>query len=114
MTDTPLLHVYGQDYQHAPLVVVANREGLLALRAAVDRALHAPLDADLWTMVGSPEPGPMTKDGEHYDVVILRDDSPWLGTKWQGYGFPYHAIDYLDCSAPPLPAYPIRERNADR
>lgn len=103
----PLLHIYGQAYWHQELLIIANRQGLEALRAAVDRALEATLDNEHQAIVKGPEPGPSARDGEHYDVVIWRDDTDWNSDSWQSRGFPYTTIDYMDCSVPELPAYPL-------
>jgi len=105
--DPPLLHVWGQPYEHQPLLIVVNRAGLLALRSAVDNALSATMDASMQAIVKGPGDGPMTRDGEHYDIVIWRDDTDWQGERWGGLGFPYTDIDYLDCNPPDLIAYPI-------
>ena len=108
MSDLPVLHVWGQSYEHQPLLIVGNRDGLLALRGAIDVALDAPLDDAGQAIVKGPGDGPMCRDGEHYDVVVWRDDSDWQVGRWQGRGFPYVDIDYLDCEPPMLPAYPIK------
>jgi hypothetical protein len=52
----PLLHAWGQAIQHDSLLLVGNRAGLLALRAAIDAALEAPLDCDGQAIAKGPEP----------------------------------------------------------
>lgn len=56
------LHVYGQYTYHAPVTVRGSREGLLALRSAIDAALET----------GRGESSAMASDGEGYRIDVSR------------------------------------------
>ena len=67
-----LLNIYGQPYWHADARIIGNREGLIELRRAIDRAVS-----------GLPVPGiSATKllfasDGEGYTVTVECHDDKW-------------------------------------
>ena len=66
---TPQLHVYSQAYQHDECIIVGNREGLRALL----ESLRFALDGE-----GAVPQLVFTSDGEGYDVLAVRLDSPEL------------------------------------
>jgi len=67
-----LLHVWSQKNEHAPLFVVGNREGLLALREAVDAALNHECCGQQVCQ----------GDGELYDLFVACDDTALEHWKW--------------------------------
>lgn len=70
-----IAHVYQHDGHHAPATIVANKEGLLAIRAAIDQALAA--EGDIKT---SAEVVP--NDGEGYHLLIYRVDKSFEDRVW--------------------------------
>lgn len=71
-----LLHIYSQEYWHDDAFLVATRDGLLALRAAIDRALKKGTGSSRF----------FTGDGEGYSahVVLLREEKQetWRMLRW--------------------------------
>ncbi len=61
-SDLPLVHVYGQFTYHDDAVIRGNRNGLTALRDAIDRALAGIDDAA----------EVFANDGEGYRIVVMR------------------------------------------
>jgi hypothetical protein len=57
----PQLHVYAQTTWHDDAFVVGNRQGLEALRAAIDAALSG----------GAGQAQPFVNDGEGFDAHVL-------------------------------------------
>lgn len=77
--DLKITHIYAQDYWHDNSFIVANKEGLLALKRAIEEALkeqHAKADV-------------MTADGEGYSTHILCLQEDWQSEKWQKLMLPY-------------------------
>lgn len=56
----PILHLIAQPYWHRPAFVVGNRDGLTALRDAIDAALAG----------GEPAAETMCRDGEGYRIHV--------------------------------------------
>lgn len=73
-----LLHIYSQEYWHDDAFLVATRDGLLALREAIDRALKKRTGSARF----------FTGDGEGYSVhvVLLRKDKQ---ETWRMLRLPY-------------------------
>jgi hypothetical protein len=67
MDDIALLHLYSPLHHHSDQHVVGNREGLLRLRAAIDRALEEGVGVET----------AFTNDGEGYYLNVVQDDRPW-------------------------------------
>lgn len=81
MSELRLLHVHAQCAHHDDVRIVGNREGLKALFDAIEVALF---DTDV------PGKAPvMVSDGEHYDVFVRLDDSPWNSPTWTKRAVPY-------------------------
>lgn len=60
------LHVYSPIWQHADAIIAGDREGLLSLRDAIDRALEE----------GKAKNDPFCSDGEGFTLhVVQLDDS---------------------------------------
>ncbi len=82
--DPALLHLYAQAMYHFEAYVVGNRAGLLKLREAIDAALAGE---------GSRGTGcardVFVRDGEGYDVFVVREDAPWRGPPWDRLAVPY-------------------------
>lgn len=68
-----ILNIYGQPSHHFEARIVGNREGLEALRNAIDNALiidsHAKAPDDNEPLFAS--------DGEGYEILIDRHDDEW-------------------------------------
>ncbi len=58
---TPMLHLYAQPFWHAEAYIVGDREGLTALRDAIDAALDT----------GRGTASPFASDGEGYELEVL-------------------------------------------
>lgn len=58
---TPMLHLYAQPFWHAEAYIVGDREGLTALRNAIDAALET----------GRATALPFASDGEGYELEIV-------------------------------------------
>ncbi len=68
------IHIYGQPMWHCDAGIVANKEALVAMRVAIDKAL-----IDNEAIVST-----MTDDGEGYDIIIVcKEDN------WDEVAFPY-------------------------
>lgn len=78
-----LIHIYPQESWHMDAYIVANREGLQALKEAIDEALDRE-NAEVEAFVS---------DGEGYEIEIILNDSPWGSTFWKQVAVPYTA-DY--------------------
>lgn len=74
-----LCHLYGQAFYHAPAYIVGNREGLIALRNAIDRAL----------VNGRGQEGLFVQDGKGFAVHAIMDDSDWQSETWRLRAVPY-------------------------
>jgi hypothetical protein len=72
----PLLHMHGQPSWHDDAFIVGNREALLMLRQAIDKALE--------TSTG--EMQPFVSDGEGYDMHVYLETDPEY---WDEASFPY-------------------------
>ena len=55
-------HVYAQPSQHAEVLIEGDREALLKIRDAIDKALHSGQDTDSDHL--------FTSDGEGYHVTV--------------------------------------------
>lgn len=78
---TPLLHIYAQHSEHTEAYILGNREGLRALRAALDAALEH----------GAGTVEVMVADGEGYAVEIMLENSDWNSPAWINAAVPYVA-----------------------
>ena len=81
--DPPLLHMHGQPSWHTEAYVLGNRDGLLALRAAIDAALGQ----------GEGVADVMVADGEGYSLFAMLEDAPWDSPAWERVAVPYTASD---------------------
>ncbi len=79
MNQITLLHIYGQSLQHDAAYIVGNRQGLEALKEAIETALTMD-EAEISATVA---------DGEGYQIYVLADDNDWQGKSWQGRMLPY-------------------------
>ena len=82
--DTPIspvfekqVHVYGPLYEHGDAYIVGSRNGLKALRNAIDRALNGEVDSVAPMMAA---------DGEGYNLFIATEDKPFM---WDQLQLPY-------------------------
>lgn len=87
--DPPLVHVYPQAAWHDDVYIIANEEGLLALRTAIDRALKK----------GKGVAQVSVADGEGYGVKVLLHSAGWPSEEWKTLALPYTA-DYTKDMAP--------------
>lgn len=69
----PYLNIYGQHHEHCDAFIVGSRDGLIALRDAIDMVL--------WS--GEPEQAQtISVDGEGYStIVVLHEARPWFTIK---------------------------------
>lgn len=81
--DPALLHIHGQPSWHTEAYVLGNRDGLLALRAAIDGALA----------YGEGVAEVMVADGEGYSVVAVLEEAAWDSPGWERVAVPYTAAD---------------------
>jgi hypothetical protein len=82
-----LVHLYPGYCEHVEAYVVGNREGLLALRAAIDAALAS----DEAQKIVATENDVFCGDGEGYTLFVVRTDEDWRveGGAWDSLRFPY-------------------------
>lgn len=69
----PVVHVYAHDHHHGAVAIVGNREGLLALRATLDRAIEG--GRALTSVVPA-------DDGEGYDLTAFCLNEPFGSEVW--------------------------------
>lgn len=101
-----LLHLYGQGHWHDDAYIVGNTRGLTALRDAITKALA---DNDN----GPDEAEVSVADGEGYGVVIIRDDTSWLGAFWSQLALPYTMDGWAtECSPEAIWPWEIVQRSA--
>ncbi len=108
-----LLHLYAQADWHDPAFIVGNRPALLALKAAIERALS---DEE-----GIGKADAFTADGEGYSLYVALNESEQLSSlDWQGLRLPYtdpiakedaalfgpEALVYLACDVCGAPVCP--------
>lgn len=75
---TNLLHIYSQNYWHSPAYIVGDKETLLALKEAIDKALTQNQSSFESSTI----------DGEGYDVkVFLKESSN--EEYWDNAALPY-------------------------
>jgi len=67
-----LLNIYGQPFEHAEAIIKGNREGLVELRDAIDRALR-----NGKAETAHPHDCIFASDGEGYHIIIERHDGVW-------------------------------------
>jgi hypothetical protein len=85
-----ILHIWSQYAEHSEAFILGNREGLLALREAIDKALD----------VGQAHAMTFCTDGEGFDTLVVCEDSDWQGPVWQEQKLPYTRFS-SDPSYPP-------------
>lgn len=68
-----VLNIYGQPYWHADARIIGNREGLLDLRDAINRALRS-TPPDYADRTGE---ALFASDGEGYTVMVEIHDDEW-------------------------------------
>ena len=76
----PVLHIYGQQQWHDDVYIIANRDGLLSLKTAIENALHSSnrSQAELYVT-----------DGEGYKIKVVLGDDDWLSPFWDNLALPY-------------------------
>lgn len=74
-----LLHIYGQDYWHCPVLIVGQKNALEKLRDAIDQALQE----------GHGTCTVYVNDGEGYDVHVVMENSNWGEPVWATMQVPY-------------------------
>lgn len=83
-----ILNVYGQTMGHDELWILGNREGLTALRDALNRTLNnKPVDDLTYTSVETE-----VTDGESFNTIIVCQDKPLQDKAWDDLHLPY--VDY--------------------
>lgn len=90
--DPPLLHLYAGPSYHMEGYVVGNRAGLTALRDAINHALEGE-DFHNASITPKGEGCVFTRDGEGYEVIVIRQDTSWQGAAWSDLALPYTAED---------------------
>ncbi len=73
-----LLHIYGQESFHDAAMIVGNREALIELANAIDKALDGH---------GNGTSEAFVSDGEGYGVRVVLYDKPW--DEWHKLPMPY-------------------------
>lgn len=79
LADIKLAHTYAQLMWHTEAVTVANRAALLAMRAAIDRALSEGVGSASLSVT----------DGEGYDHLFVCNDRGWEHPSWIALQTPY-------------------------
>jgi hypothetical protein len=74
-----LIHIYGQQFFHDDAFIIGTREGLTALRDAINEALEK----------GRAVTEVFVNDGEGYDICIALNDSNCLSPFWNKLAVPY-------------------------
>lgn len=77
-----LLHIYAQAWEHNDAWIVGTREGLTALRDALNRALTNEQTAPAACLQ-------FVTDGEGYTCFIVPNDADWQSEKWMKLYRPY-------------------------
>ncbi len=71
-----VLHIYAQAWEHMDAHIIGNTEGLMALKAAIEKAL-----IDDKGISATPSEWEydevMVSDGEGYQVFVMRRDGEW-------------------------------------
>lgn len=90
--DPALVHLYAGPSFHMEGFVVGNRAGLTALRDAINKALEG---EEYHNAARTPrnEGGVFTRDGEGYEIIVIRQDTSWQGKAWSDLALPYTAED---------------------
>jgi len=79
LSEMKLLHIYAQEIWHGEAYIVGNRDGLLALKEAIEQAL-----VDSKSQVDE-----YASDGEGYKVRVIMNDTGWLEPFWDTLALPY-------------------------
>ena len=74
--DLKILNIYGQEDNHTEARIVGNSDGLLLLKAAIERALSQG-KSTTETDVKDGETALFASDGEGYEVVVERHNDEW-------------------------------------
>lgn len=77
-----LLHLYAQPWEHSDAWIVGNREGLTALRDALNRALANEQTAPAACLQ-------FVTDGEGYTCFVVPNDADWQSEQWMKLYRPY-------------------------
>jgi len=77
-----LLHLYAQSWEHNDAWIVGNREGLTALRDALNRALETETTKPTACLA-------FATDGEGYACFIVPNDADWQSDRWMRLYLPY-------------------------
>lgn len=88
----PTINIYGQPAWHFPARIVANREGLEALRVAIDNLLWNTNEKQTIREV-------FASDGEGYEITIERAPDDFL---WSDYARPFY-YEFADMYQPTEP-----------
>ncbi|MGI9862711.1 hypothetical protein SDD30_15145 [Moorella naiadis] len=75
----PVIHVYAQEIWHDDAYIAVNREGLLALKKAIETALE----------IGSCEICAFTADGEGFSLEVLLVEGDLRKGEWVNIAMPY-------------------------
>lgn len=78
-----ILHIYAQQAPHDEAFIVGNREGLLALRRAIDAALSQ--------KNGQSKESAFVSDGEGFDVHVILQEGNLQSPGWIAAAVPYTA-----------------------
>jgi hypothetical protein len=78
---TTILHIHAQQAPHDEAFIVGNRQGLLALRRAIDAALES----------GKGEALAFVSDGEGFDVQVILQEGDLQSPGWIAAAVPYTA-----------------------
>lgn len=93
------LHIYEQKFEHDSVLIIGNRESLIALRDAIDFALFSNEEGIATCSL-------FAQDNEGYEIIIVEDNEnnfvlPYpiigLGLEKSDYGhgiLPYDVIDF--------------------
>ncbi len=78
--DPLLLHIHGQVDWHGEAFILGNKDGLIALRNAINEAIKT-------TKPGKAEV--CVSDGEGFHVYVIMDNSSWHDKSWMKAALPY-------------------------
>lgn len=79
-----LLHIYPQYAHHTDAILVGNREGLTALRSALNKVLNMRILDECEAQAEE-----MVNDGEGYKVIVIKNNNNWQSEFWSRLPTPY-------------------------
>lgn len=91
-----ILHIYQHSYHHGTSAIIGNKDGLLALRKAIDEVLSKPEEITSTCVDVVP-----ADDGEGYSLIVYKADKPFTDPFWSNLPSTYELSDEMgDMFAP--------------